>query len=268
MTIESFRKMNPDWEIVLCMSNVIQDWSSMSSKRDFVKYNGINYFDKIKDLDVRIEPIDLTNDFHGKTKTITPIHYSDLYRYHKLYTEGGFYADMDIIFFKPMDEMLADMELQGNTAIYFNKRKRYVAIGFLGAEKGNRFFKDLITFATNKLANRHLDQWEAYGEILIYNLLKADPKKHDICTKIEEKYQELKVYNIPDSLVYHYDFTCVEKAFSNNSARMINGFPPVSIGYHWYGGHPLSIHFNGTLSDTSYMNHATLFSDIYKRISE
>ncbi len=265
MTIESFRKMNPDWEIVLCMGDSIPEWERKDNKRDFTAYKGENYFHKIKDLDVRIESIDYNNAFHGKIKTATPIHYSDLYRYYKLHTEGGFYADMDIIFFKPMDAILADMEMKGNMAIYHNK---YVAIGFLGAEQGNRFFRDLIPHAvSSKYINRNVDKWEAFGEMLIYNFLSLDPKRQNLCNKIEEKYQELKVYNIPDSLVYNYDFRQIEKAFSEKSEGMFNAFPDTSIGYHWYGGHPAAMKYVHIMNEHNYMNHKTLFSDIYREIS-
>ena len=105
MTLYSFRKMNPDWEIVLYISsNDIKNkgWKSYENQ-DYHQYKGDNYFNKLKDLNIKIEKAEFPKEIQEKLKNISPIHESDLFRYYQLYLNGGFYCDMDVLFFKPID---------------------------------------------------------------------------------------------------------------------------------------------------------------------
>ena len=261
MTLYSFRKMNPDWEMVLCLSEDGKGWDLRGQhQRDFLSYKGYNYFDKIPELNIIIEKAKFPDVIENKTEAVTPIHYSDLYRYYKLYNSGGFYSDMDVLYFRPMDDIYNEIvQHKVNTVVY--ACDDYIAIGFLGAEKGNQFYKDLVFSASNlKEDNR----WEAYGELLFYRFFGIGNNPLALINSISKRYNNLKVYNIPKSLVYNYDCFEIQKVYTTPLG--INSFSPKSIGYHWYGGHPTSQEYNNVLNENNYTDYKITFSEITKEL--
>lgn len=260
MTLYSFRKMNPDWEMVLCVSSDDIDSWVLSEKQDFLNYSGADYFDRISKLNVIVENVQFPDDFKDKFKVISPIHESDLYRYYKLYNDGGFYSDMDVLYFRPMDLVYNEIISQGSNTILY-QCSGYVAIGFLGATKGNLFYKDLMLSASNM---HNYNAYQSYGVELIYKFFGISGNNLLIDNKIENKYDELKVYVISKSLIYHYDWTTIEHTY--RAPLGINSFDLNSIGYHWYAGNPISQKFNNLLNENNYTNYEIAFSEITKGV--
>lgn len=262
MTLYSFRKMNPDWEMVLCLS-VDKEWDlNGDHQRDFSNYKGPNYFDKITELNVIIEDAEFPKELANSFKMITPIHYSDLYRYYRLYNDGGFYSDMDVLYFRSMSNIYDKiMQSEANTVVY--ACSDYIAIGLLGADKGNEFYKELVLSAIDKKSYK---MWETYGELLFYSFFDIGSDRLTLINKIENKYKTLKVFNIPKSLVYHYDAFEILDVYATSFG--IETFSPDSIGYHWYGGHPTSQEYNNILDENNYMNYKITFSEIARELNE
>ena len=256
MTLYSFRKMNPDWEMVLCLSQndiCTKKWSIPESQ-DFLNYKGDNYFDSVSGLDITIEPVKFPDVF--KAVITSPVHESDLYRYYKLYNDGGFYSDMDVLYFRPMDNIYDEIvQREANTVLYtcFD----HSAIGFLGAEKDNPFYKDLMVSA---LATKDATSYQAYGADLIYNFCGVC----DIRNVVRNKYNELIVFVIPDYLIYQYNCHMIKHAFSNSLG--VKDFDRRSIGYHWYAGAKIAQKFNNLLTKNNYMNYKITFSEITKEV--
>jgi hypothetical protein len=260
MTLYSFRRMNPDWEMVLCLSELDESWN-LSEAQDFLNYEGPDYFNKIQDLNIIVEPVQFPEDFKNKFKKISPIHESDLYRYYKLYNDGGFYSDMDVLYFRSMDNIYDEI-ISGryNTIVY--QCPAYVAIGFLGAAKGNSFYKDLMLSSVNTVDST---RYQLYGVELIYDFFSIiNGNNMLIGNRIETKYEELKVYSIPKFLVYQYDWIAVQHTYANPIG--IDFFDPKSIGYHWYGGNPTSQKFNNLLNENNYKDYRITFSEIVNEI--
>ena len=259
MTLYSFRKMNPDWEMVVCLSKHNAEWG-LPRKQDFSYYTGPDYFNKIFELDIIVEEVQFPDDFKSKFDIISPIHESDLYRYYKLYSGGGFYSDMDILYFRPMgviyDEIISS---KYNTIIC--QYPGWVTIGFLGASKDNLFYKDLLFSAFN-FSDRN--NYQSYGACLIYRFFNFSPNNYVFVNKIKEKYKKLKVYNTHQSVVYYYDCNKIDYAFANS--LNIKDFGLQSIGYHWYGGHQTSQKYNNILNENNYTNYKTTFSEISKAV--
>ena len=254
MTLYSFRKMNPNWEIILCLSQSNACTTKWPGEHDFLSYKGANYFHKIKELNIIIEPVKFPDDFNAIIKS--PVHESDLYRYYKLYNDGGFYSDTDVLYFRSMDNIHNEIAGCGANIVLFS-HPHYTAIGFLAAEKDNAFYKDLMMSALNTV---DIDACQAYGTDLFYNFF----GQHSVGDAIKSRYSEAIVFVIPRYLVYHLDSWDIERAFS--SSIDMRGFDTKSIGYHWYGGAPIAQKFNNIMTENNYMNYKTTFSAITREI--
>jgi len=254
MSLYSFRKMNPDWEIVLCLSQDNICTTKWPGKYDFLNYEGLNYFHRIKELDVVIEPVKFPDTFNAIIKS--PVHESDLYRYYKLYNNGGFYADTDVLYFRSMDGIYNEIaEYNANIVLY--TQCDYTAIGFLAAEKNNTFYGDLLMSALDVI---DVDACQAYGTDLFYNFC----GQHNVDSVIKNRYSDAVVFVIPMYLVYHLNSWDIKRAFSSSIG--VSAFNNKSIGYHWYGGAPIAQEFNAIITEDNYMNYTTAFSTIVEEI--
>lgn len=257
MTLYSFRKFNPDWEIVLFLSNDFSQkkWSGYE-KQDYFEYKGGNYIDKVKDLNIKIGEINFKE--FDKLNKLNPIYQSDMFRYYELYKNGGIYCDMDVLFFKSIDNFYCEIQ-QYDTIIHEHKNN-YITIGFLGSSKDNEYFKDIFNFGLNNVQN---NDYQSYGVNLIYKFFNNKINNY-IFDIIKNKYKNLKIKNINDNLIYKYDWKKIELVFSNSFN--ISNFDNESIGYHWYGGSPISQKYNNLLNEENYMDYNITFTNIVKNI--
>ena len=261
MTLYSFRKMNPDWEVILYVSDngmKNKGWKS-SENQDYYQYKGDNYFNELKDLNIKIEKAEFPEEIQEKLKKISPIHQSDLFRYYQLYLNGGFYCDMDVLFFRPIDYFYNKVVSSGcDTIIYENQKKEgTLAIGFLGALINNEYYKNLFEFGVN---NYDENDYQSMGVQLIYKMFTGNKYATYILNTIIKKYSNLNFYNLPTTLIYKFDWTQIKYCFTNS--LKINDFDYDSIGYHWYGGGVESQKYNSILNEKNYKEHKTTFSTI------
>jgi hypothetical protein len=258
MTLYSFRKMNPEWEMILYISKMdIKDkmWKG-SEEQDFSNYIGDNYFSKIKDLNIKIKIVNLPNNIKKNVKIISPVHESDLFRYYELNKNGGFYSDMDILFFKPMDELYNDI-INHNTDVLLYQGVSYVAIGFLGAKKKNQYFLDLLNYS--KIANHH-DDYQSYGVDLMYKMFNQNRNNPIIINSMKTFYKNMNFYNLSKDNFYYYDWLRIYDNYHNPFG--IDTFPKNAIGYHWYGGSPISQKYNNLLNENNYKDYRITFSEV------
>lgn len=262
MTLYSFRKFNPDWEIILYYSDNLsikhKTWET-KNVQDFHLYNGDNYLDKIKKLDIKTIKWNLCdNKIINSNLNMGASHLSNFLKWSKLYEDGGIYSDLDIIYFKSINGFYNKL-INGDydTAIC---QKDFLSIGLLASTKTNAFFKDIFI---NGINNFNIKQYQSAGAINIYNLYQNVNQK-DVLNEAKKRYPNLKFYNIPMNLIYYLDSEKIEYAMSNSIN--IDMFPKESIGYHWYAGHPLSQKYNSLLNHKNYKNHNTTFSKIAEYI--
>lgn len=249
MTIYSFRKFNPDWEVVLFTSN--QSNNSMTwitpNVQDFFSYTGDNYIDRLKDLNITYLNFDLLS-------TITPSHKSNFLKWLKLSEEGGIYADMDILWTKPIDEFY-DTIKDYDTVIC---QSEYLSIGLLASSGNNSFFRDIFVHG---FACFNPQNYQTAGVENIYSLYQCP--SYEVLVKAISKYPGMRFYNIPMDLIYGFDSTKVEEAFTNPGR-----LPDSAIGYHWYAGHPVAQEFNNKLNENTFREYNCLFSNLIKAWNE
>jgi hypothetical protein len=251
--------MNPEWEMILYVSvnnNEIKTWQTFETQ-DFYTYQGINYFDKLEELNIKIQKIELPSELLSIFSNLSPVHESDLFRYYELSKNGGFYCDMDILFFKPIDNFY-NILINGNfdTVIC---QDTMLSIGLLASKQNNNFYNDIFNNGIRILNN----QYESAGTNNIYNLFN-NVNRIEVLNEAKRRYPFLNFYNIPSILVYYFRHYDIDRLIENSYD--IKDFPSESIGYHWYGGHPSIQKYNNILNDKNYHEYDITFTKLAKNI--
>ena len=247
LTIYSFCKYNPDWKVVLYVSD--QKINSKAWKtpeiQDFFYYSGEDYTKDIIKLGVEIREYDV------KTKEgneISPSQKSNFFKWNLLATSGGFYADMDILFLRNINEIYNKTK-EFNIGITYTN---YYSIGFMFSNGNNPFFKEVYNECYNKF---YVDNYQGAGV--------ARLRKWPDIVNIVARYG--LVYNIPFRLLYKYSSEIVPKIHEIGSNYKMD---PDSIGLHWYAGHHLSQEANNTINEKNYKEKNTLLNRTIKKIME
>ena len=262
MTLYSFRKFNPDWKIILYVNKnttfKTNPWSNQNVQ-DFFSYKGDDYFSKILELNIEIIEWDIhDNNLIETDIKISPSQKSNFLKWYKLYETGGIYSDMDILWFKPIDDFYESLVLNDyDTAIC---QTGYLSIGLLASKKNNPLFKDIFINAFESF-NSH--SYQTAGVLNIYNLFSEVPQQR-VFDEIKRRYPKIKPYNIPMDLVYFLNHTQIQYALENSLSS--TDFSNESIGYHWYTGHPAIQNLNNILTEKNYMNHNNTFTTLVKEI--
>ena len=220
MSIPSFIKQNPDWQVILWVPkypSVKRSWTSNQLSYDV---QCEDFVPKLKDLPITINEIDI--EPLGLPNSISELHKSDLVCYFLLATYGGVWADMDILFFKPMTELAV------NNPENINK-ETFVCISHYGHSNGllmsagnNPFFQKLTGYCRD---NFDPMGYQSIGPTMVN---KYFPKFEDV-DKLTP------AVNIDMDAVYAHN--------AQHISDIVSGVPPrfteKSIGIHWYAGHPL-----------------------------
>lgn len=259
MTLWSFRKFNPDWKMVLYYSfdNLDEKTWEEHNEQDFYSFTGKDYSERVDELDIELVRWELKDN---KTATdfkdvqMGSSHISNFLKWSKLHEEGGIYSDLDILYFRPMDDFYHNLRYF-DTAIC---QTDYLSIGLLASKPDNDFFKDIFLNGVKKI---NLNQYQSAGVNNVYSLYGFD---QNVLPKAKERYPHLRFYNIPMDLVYHFGWNRVENCIKNNFA--IEDFPKEAIGYHWYAGAPEIQKFNNLLNEDNYKDYEITFTQIVKEI--
>ncbi|MHA1690356.1 MAG: hypothetical protein ACTSU7_01835 [Candidatus Heimdallarchaeaceae archaeon] len=266
MTLYSFRKLNPQWKIILhiCNSSNIKHktWND-SPTQDFFNYSGDNYFDKIKKLDVEIEEWNFEHEIGGDLcNKIGPSHMSNFFKWKLLSEKSGFYSDMDILYIKPI-EVYYEKVKDFDTIICYNGH--YFSIGFLGSSGKNGFFRSILN-NTFQCCDPH--GYQSAGVNNIYNLLEnlEKPNKSimsfNLWELIEKYFPDDKKYNNAMSLVYPWTCSMMAQVFAKENKNV----PDDCIGIHWYAGARISQEYNNMLTESNYRKHNNTFTYFAEKI--
>ncbi len=264
MTLRSFRRYHSDWKTVLhCMSAEHasgKTWSSIEVQ-DNPANNGRNYMNQVAELGIEIREWTPPDDLPSP---LAPSHACDLFQWALLAADGGFYADMDILFVEP----LPYKAIQHANAVFCHTHE-YMAIGLCAAAPGERLFSDILQSARN---NYTPDGYQSTGAEAIYRL--AGMLGHQVewanpwpqwgtiprvgpqsVNAMRRQYPATEIAVLPDATVYPWYFKQVGHIFNED-----RDVPTGCCGIHWFGGDALSQTWNNKLTHENYAAYTNTFT--------
>ena len=255
LTIVSFIKYNPDWEVELFYPYSLtknQTWGSNEHN-----YNLIcsDYFPWTNKLPIKLTPFDF---IEIKIPNSYPeVFKSDFLRWHLLSTRGGLWSDMDILYFKPLNALSFNTEKNINidtivsTTENSNISSFFHSIGFLMSSSNNSYYRYISEVAHSQ--NLDFTNYQSVGsKILNKEFLSVDA--------IQDKFPILNIYNLPFNTLYSYyaditsPFKYISELFKPDGIDRITSH---TIGIHWYAGHPSAENFINNMNHTNYQNYNT-----------
>lgn len=256
MTLASFHKFNPDWQINIYEPTIKYDKKTWNTNEQKLDYVGDDYYHKVKDLYyVNIIKFDFSSI--GISENIPEVFKSDLLRWYLLDTIGGGWSDMDILYLKP----LSDLKLEGtmlrgdikstDTVIVFDGFHHI--IGFYLSKPNTGFFKTIFDVSRHSL---NPAEYQSVGSRL---LMRMYPNTNSLLTK----HQNINVSNLPMDVVYSYDDSKINKLFNSIEDDLITNN---TIGIHWYNGSDISKKFNNSY-DPKDENINNVLTNIIKKLN-
>ena len=265
LTIYSFHKYNPDWEIRIYVPNKKYAGRYMDCIKQSFRFSGQDYYPNLRKLPVKIIEIDF--DFIGIDKLATDelakrylsrqeVYRSDFLRWHLLSTEGGLWSDMDIIYFKSMTKLEINKESnkETNTVISLHPKYKH-SVGFMLSGINNPYFKSIFQFAKNNFNPK------AYQSIGV-DLLNV---KFPNVEAIERQFPSLKgtTKDMPIKSIYAYDGTCIASIYKSSNMSRYNDN---SIGLHWYAGYTLAEKYINEVTHLNYDKYRNVLAQTIKKV--
>jgi len=253
MTLRTFRYHNPDWQIVLYLGDADggKGWKS-SETMDSQTYLGTDYSDQVSSLDVEVRK------WTSPLPALAPAHACDLCQWEFLSQTGGFYADMDILFVRPMPYK----DLQNADAV-FCLSEGYMAIGLVGASANSPLFRHVSAMAKE---NYSPSSYQSTGAEAIYRLAGIWPNWSTFnlpgtkaMSVLRRKYKKLTIAELPPVTVYPWTYKQMECVFSQT-----NAVPEGCVGIHWFGGNNLSQQWNNQFTEDNWRQFSNTFTEALK----
>jgi hypothetical protein len=248
LSLYSFKKMNPNWSVILHTPKVItqsQSWTTFEQKYDIS--TAVDFWDEAVKLDIEICPVDF-RDF-GLSNDISEVHKSDFLRWDLLSKVGGLWSDMDIIYLKPIDQFI-DSLADCTTVICWQK---YFSIGFLLCAPGAPAF----VWANHNCRRKFVpDQYESIGCWLFMS-------EFDSVDTFVNRFDRPTIRNIGNRVVYPFDSNSVPRIYSEETGYQ---FHPETIGLHWYAGHPIAGVFQKLITPQTFNRYQNVLCDAIRAI--
>lgn len=217
LTFKTFMKYNPDWEIWLWMPKDTANkvtWTSLENDYPLICNNFLPVL-----LNMPIKKCIMDFVKLGFNANMAEVHKADYTRIYALYEYGGAWIDTDIIFFKSMDDLVINIDINKNKDTFACLLHYGHSTGFLMATPQNDFFSKLMRVLKVEFNPTH---YQCIGPGMFD---KYFPTIQSIPNGA----------NIPKNVVYKYDANCVKELINKQQPD----FPNESIGCHWYGGNTL-----------------------------
>lgn len=286
LTLATFRRLNPNWEMVLYTEKQQRPcptrppWST-PERQDFLapkRPSCTGFFvtdygtpERLAALRVRQVAIDF--NWPGAAN---PVYRCDLTRWMALGYIGGFFSDMDIVFVRPMDDVLRCVNRGGASGaaaadgvICFQGHEP--AIGFAAAKNGgSRFYLDVLAAAKRSVAAGYTE-YQVAGTVAIEAAIGCRLKRGDMqraypvecdCAEslslahyltgiVGRRYRE-RFLSLSMATVYPWRWTQTREIFD----RCHRELPGDCVGIHWFAGAKQSQNANGLTTEDNWTGFA------------
>ena len=263
MTIYSFCKLNPDWSVTLhrCPDRGITNkyWVEKNCQ-DFHSYDGPDYSGETEKLNLDV--VEWTPPVNRPE--LGPSHLSNLFKWGLMATDGGWYADLDILWVRPMAHYLDTVEFSEDMAICY--RRGYFSIGLLASRGNIGLFRHVLNVANNATS----ECYQSAGVTALYTAMSCPvhvdgtPVEGNCLSKIRGMNPGLTIHNFPMRLVYPWDSLNVPELFLARHTDL----PERTIGLHWYAGHPLAQQVNRALNPKTVKTMETTIAHFARQVLE
>ncbi len=216
LTLESFCKYNPDWDVYLYVPYKPYKGVSWSTGEQSGEYKGRCYLKDTKKLPIEIVEFNMRE--LSRTNNMPEVYKSDIIRYWLIYNQGGFWSDMDILYTKPLKIPLT------KDVVCRDLVEGHYSIGLIGGKRRSELYYTLVTKA---LMATGVD-YQSYGCLLWEGLNTSSS------------------YNLPIHKIYAIDSTRIPSIYESGV------LPNKSIGCHWYAGHPISKEWEDKITPKNY----------------
>jgi len=223
LSIDSFRKYNPDWKIILYMIKQTPD--KLAPQNDVPDYTGPDYMDSMlrrwKFDELQIVDLDKWNirkDIHG-------IQASDIIRMRLMRYVGGVYSDFDMLWTAPMNAFFNYYSTSFETAVCIHPNGHYNMSNVVSEPDGP--FMRAFGIAQDNVGD--VNNYQVFNSVLFRKLW---PDK----TILKAHYP--RVMLIDYETFYPYSVYELQKLYKENDLKVLDWLN-VS-GVHWFCGHELS----------------------------
>lgn len=241
MSLYSFKKFNPDWEVRLYIPTKLVISKSWNDPWNKTELHAEDYMDRVTDI-ATVLSFDMESI--GYNNEISEVIKSDIVRLYLLSEIGGVWSDLDIIFFKPISFGIPNLDF---TAMFCNHG--FHSIGFLAGALGNIAFQELFS-KVKSFCN--YSQYEGAGS-LFYN-------KQVVMNSL--------VYNLPMEVVYPQDYNFAESMVTSPASEKLSYIKENTIGWHWYAGNPVCGEFQNVCTETTYKNYNNIITYLIGKVIE
>lgn len=219
VTIKSFMKYNPDWEIMFWYPKYPFTKIKWRTGELDYKIHCKDFLPELMNLPIKKTVVDF-NEI-GFLNDVTENFKSDYLRAHTLNTIGGVWSDMDIIYFKPITNLIVNDPKNKHIETFVCISGYGHSNGFLMSIKGNKFYEKILLLSKH---NFNQSLYQSIGPTL-YNTYYRDIQ---LINKLAP------TVNIEMNTVYSHNAGQIHEFLDGTPPRFTNG----SIGSHWYAGHP------------------------------
>jgi glycosyltransferase involved in cell wall biosynthesis/mannosyltransferase OCH1-like enzyme len=250
MSIISFHKLNPDWEVYYYYPAVrFEGKNTWTTGEQGYNFTGEDYTDHFKNNYPKINKICFDFRSIGLSNSMPEVFKSDFLRWYLLTEQGGIWADMDILFYKPITDFNLNKKENETKDTFICLNNGYHSIGFLMSGHNNLFFRKIFNYAKTSYSPR---DYQSVGSHIFgkFNLNTINNIK------------TASISNIDMNTVYSIDSNNIEKIFKGNHSTLLH---KDSIGIHWFGGSKLAVECLNKINADNYKNFNNTLSHCLER---
>lgn len=240
LTVRTFAMLNPDWRVIVWHPKKPgrpPQWAT--KEHSFYSWSGPDWFKRLGDagsnVETRLAPLD---DF---PQDMTEVHRSDLLRWRLLHTMGGFWSDIDIVYFRPMLDLKLDYSSDALLCWgEIPELAHWQAIGFLAGAPGSPLFKAMEELGLALAKVPALDYQEFGTNLLLKFAAPGQLVSVGGC----------RIGQIPQHTVYPFA-SVRSQQMALWSRHSIMDVRDCTVGIHWFAAQRQSCQREGSWSGAS-----------------